>query len=144
MRHDRDGGTKVDVMSSDTPKKKAPAKKAATAKKKAPAKKQGAAKRGRPPKAAAYKANAKDGDGDGLVQDGTEHERSIEKAIDEAVHSTIDEMVDKLQEEALELADKIDDAVDDAIDSVVIFAENIKKKSLRDRMLKWFKRSKKK
>jgi hypothetical protein len=137
-------------MSSDTPKKKAPAKKAATAKKKAPAKKQGAAKRGRPPKAAAYKANAKDGDGDGLVQDGTEHERPLRDELEEraaealGVFTGADSMVDKLQEEALELADKIDDAVDDAIDSVVIFAENIKKKSLRDRMLKWFKRSKKK
>lgn len=124
---------------SDTPKKKAPAKKAATSKKKAPAKKPGTGKRGRPPKNANYKANAKDGDGDGLVQDGTSHERLIEEIAETAVEG----FIDKVQDEALELADKIDEVVDDAIDKVVIFANDVKKKSLRDRMLKWFKRDKK-
>ena len=133
---------------SETPKKKAPAKKAAakksTAKKAAPAKKQGTGKRGRPPKNANYKANAKDGDGDGYVQDGTNHQRSAESVIAEVVESAKNEFINELQETALEVADKIDEVVDDTIDRVVIFANDVKKKSLRDRMLKWFKKSKKK
>lgn len=53
---------------------KAPAKKAA-AKKAAPAKKAPAKK-----KVVEFKADAKDGDGDGLVQDGTVHERKAASA----------------------------------------------------------------
>lgn len=128
---------------SETPKKKSPAKKAAISKKKAPAKKPGTGKRGRPPKNSPYKATAKDGDGDGLVQDGTTNMRSIDEVVSEVVESTKDQILNELQDTALEVADKIDDVVDDAIDRVVIFANDVKKKSLRDRMLKWFKRDKK-
>lgn len=117
---------------SETPKKKkAPAKKAATSKK-APAKKQGTGKRGRPPKNAAYKADAKDHDKDDLIS----------SVVQDAVYESADEMIDALQAEALELADKLDEAVDNAIDKVVIYANDVKKKSLRDRMLKWFKKKK--
>jgi hypothetical protein len=57
-----------------TTKKAAPAK--ATPKKQTPKPKNGAPKKsGTPAKSAQFKAKAKDGDGDGIVQDGTSHER---------------------------------------------------------------------
>lgn len=119
---------------SETPKKKTPAKKSAAAKKKtavkkAPAKKVGTGKRGRPPKNANYKANAKDTDKDSLI-------------TNDMVASAVDPLIKKVQDEALELADKVDDVVEDVAEKVVIFANDVKKKSLRDRMLKWFKRKK--
>ena len=112
---------------SETPKKKAPAKKAATSKKKAPAKKPGTGKRGRPPKNANYKADAKDTDKDDLI-------------INQLVSNAVDPLIAKVQDEALELADKVDDVVDGVADRVVIFANDVKKQSLRKRMLKWFKK----
>lgn len=93
---------------SDTPKKKTPAKKA-TAKKKATPKSDAPAKRGRPPKQVAYKPDAKDGDGDGLVQDGTPFERMV--------------------------APK-----EEPKNPVVIHANDVKKASLRKRMMAWFKK----
>lgn len=105
-------------MSSNTPKKKQPAKKPAAkkpAQKKAAPAKSGGAKRGRPPK-----------------------QKPQVFEIDEF----IDELNRLTEEAALEVADKVDDAVDKAADSVVVFANDVKTKSLRDRMLKWFKRKK--
>lgn len=64
---------------SNTPKKqtskKAAAKKPAA--KKQPAKKAQPAKKPGRPKKVEFKADAKDGDNDGLVQDGTIHERPV-------------------------------------------------------------------
>jgi hypothetical protein len=129
-------------MSSDTPKKKAqPKKKAAPKKpaqsKSAPGKKPGTGKRGRPPKAKTYDANAKD----------TDATKRIRKELEEVaagtltgIYSSVDEMVDELQREALEVADKIDEVADRVADSVVVFANDVKKASLRKRMLKWFKK----
>lgn len=64
---------------SNTPKKQT-SKKAATKKpaaKKQPAKKAQPAKKPGRPKKVEFKADAKDGDNDGLVQDGTIHERPV-------------------------------------------------------------------
>lgn len=59
------------ASSPKAPAKKAPAKKAT------PAKKAAAPKKAAAKKPAEFKADAKDGDGDGLVQDGTVHERKV-------------------------------------------------------------------
>jgi len=61
------------MVDKNTPKKKAAPKKAAAKKKAAPKKVA--------PKKAEFKENAKDGDGDGLVQDGTIHERPSSNVI---------------------------------------------------------------
>lgn len=105
---------------SDTPKKKAsPAK--VPAKKKAPAKKPGipakkpSAKKVAPPKTGAQRG------------------RPRKVIIDDSlVHESVDAMLDALDE-----AEKV---IDKVADSVIIRANDIKKKSLRERMLKWFKR----
>lgn len=58
--------------------KKAAAPKKAAAAKKSTAPKKAAAKKAATPKKAEFKADARDGDGDGFVQDGTDQERPVE------------------------------------------------------------------
>jgi len=98
-----------------TDPKKKPAKK--TPAKKAPAKKVAAK-----PKAAPAKQGAQRGRPRKKIED-----------IPDKVFATADEFVDELVREA-------DEAVDAVLDQVIIRANDVKKKSLRDRMLKWFKR----
>ena len=97
---------------SETPKKKTSAKKAQ------PAKKQGAkgtaasktpAKRGRPKKVVATAGEAA-------------------SKIEDAAESFVDELVREAEE-----------AIDRVADEVIIRANDVKKISLRKRMLKWFK-----
>ena len=58
--------------------KKAAAPKKAAAAKKSTAPKKAAPKKAATPKKAEFKADARDGDGDGFVQDGTDQERPVE------------------------------------------------------------------
>ena len=108
------------MTQSNTPKKKAPAKKATASKKPAPKKdavKKAPAKRGRPPKV---------------------------KAVEDAAVSAVEEVVTTVVTETESLIDEfIGDAVDaleEATENVVIRANDIKKASLRKRVLAWFKR----
>lgn len=119
------------MTENNTPKKKAVAKKATPAKKAAAKKSPTGAKRGRPPKSAP-KADARDGDKDGRVQDGTPFERELDTYIDELASDIIDTLKDGAKEVA--------EVVKETADSVVVRASDIKKPSLRKRMLAWFKR----
>ena len=122
MHYGVNSWTNVKPMTqSNTPKKKTPAKKAAASKKPAPKKapeKKTPAKRGRPPKA---------------------------KSVEEVLVNAAEEAVSPVLEEAESLLDNlIDDAVEmleDATENVVIRANDIKKASLRKRVLAWFKRT---
>lgn len=101
---------------SEAPKKKTPAKKQPQKKaapKKPAAAKPGTAKRGRPKK---------------VVVDAVS-----------PVHEGIDEFMNALERSVDELEQTVDAAIDRAADEVIIRAKDIKKRSLRERMLKWFK-----
>lgn len=98
---------------TDNQKKKAPAKKA-------PAKKPSAKKPAKP-KAEATKTGAQRG-------------RPRKKIQDDLVRTVVS------SDEFMNIVDKADDALDRVADSVIIRANDIKKKSLRERMLKWFKK----
>lgn len=102
-------------MSSETPKKK-------TAAKKAPAKKPAAKKAAQKKAAPAKATGAKRG------------RPPKQKPVEPETFADIDEFLDGL--------DRVDEAIDEVADRVVIFANDIKETSLRNRMLKWFKRKK--
>lgn len=121
VHYGRKSSTKVMPMTeSNTPKKKAPAKKATPAKKTAAKKdapKKAPAKRGRPPKA-----------------------KSVEQIVTDAVEDAVTPIVNEAESFIDELIGDAVEMLEEATDSVVIRANDIKKASLRKRVLAWFKR----
>jgi hypothetical protein len=126
---------------NSSPKKKAAAKKP-VANKAAPKKAADGAKK---------KLKARDGDGDGFVQDGTEHERRKpgrpKKKVEQApahdpLADTVEDItnaVEAMFEEVKDGASEVAETVKKTIDNV-IRASDVIKPSLRKRMLAWFKR----
>lgn len=80
-----------------------------------------------------FNMDAKDGDGDGLVQDGTVHQRPLEE-IEEVV-SAVESIFEELKDGASEIVETVKETIDN-----VIRASDVIKPSLRKRMLAWFKR----
>lgn len=80
-----------------------------------------------------FNMDAIDGDGDGLVQDGTVHQRPLEE-IEEVV-SAVESIFEELKDGASEIVETVKETIDN-----VIRASDVIKPSLRKRMLAWFKR----